>query len=114
MQLLCLHSTDGKADKRNLTNVPLMIFRMRFYGRWLKRSTFVIMGFLVQWQVKAQIAQTRNSSLSTYGELLQDHTEFIGLHAMDATDANSLTIRIKDVLVQMNLPLSNCRGWCYE
>ena len=45
---------------------------------------------------------------------LQDHTEFIGLYAMDAIDANSLAFSIKDVLLRMNLPLSNCRGQCYD
>jgi len=65
--------------------------------------------------MNVQIAQTRNSSLSTYRTKLQDHTEFIGLHyAMDAIDANSLTFSIKDVLVRMHLPLSNCRGQCYD
>ena len=45
---------------------------------------------------------------------LQDHTEFIGLYAMDAIDANSLAFSIKDVLLRMTLPLSNCRGQCYD
>ena len=45
---------------------------------------------------------------------MQDHTDFIGLYAMDAIDANSLAFSIKDVLIRMNLPLSNCRGQCYD
>ena len=36
---------------------------------------------------------------------LQDHTEFIGLYAVDAIDANSLAFSIKDILLRMNLPL---------
>ena len=45
---------------------------------------------------------------------LQDHTDFIGLYAMDAIDANSIAFSIKDVLPRMNLPLSNCSGQCYD
>jgi len=46
---------------------------------------------------------------------MQDHTDFIGLYAMDAIDTNSLlAFSIKDVLIRMNLPLRNCRGQCYD
>jgi len=45
---------------------------------------------------------------------LHDHTDFIGLYAMDAIDADSLAFSIKDVLLQMHLALSNCRGQYYD
>ena len=42
------------------------------------------------------------------------HEDFIGLYATDSTDANSLVAIIKDVLLQLNLTLDNCRGQCYD
>jgi len=40
---------------------------------------------------------------------LQDHTDFIELHATDSIDANPLASSIKNVLIKLNLPLSNYR-----
>ena len=45
---------------------------------------------------------------------LQDYIEFIGLYSVDSIDAKSLIASIKDVLLWMGLPLSNCRGQCYD
>ena len=42
---------------------------------------------------------------------LQDHT---GLYSVDSIDAKSLVASIKDVLLRMGLPLSNCTGQCYD
>ena len=45
---------------------------------------------------------------------LIDHNEFIGLYTVDSIDAKSLVANIKDVLLQMGLPIQNCRGQCYD
>ena len=33
---------------------------------------------------------------------------------MDSINSDSLTFSIKDVLLRINLALSNCRGQCYD
>jgi len=42
-------------------------------------------------------------NLRWVGSKLQDHTDFIGLYAMDSIDANSLASSFKDVLIRLNL-----------
>ena len=48
------------------------------------------------------------------GEDLHDHEEFLGLYQMVTIDTNSLVRAIKDTLLRMNIPLSHCRGQCYD
>ena len=36
------------------------------------------------------------------------------MYNVDGIDAKSLVTSIKDVLLWMGLPLSNCRGQCYD
>ena len=38
------------------------------------------------------------------------HEDFIGFSQVDATDANTLTSTIKDILIRISLPLSNVLG----
>ena len=45
---------------------------------------------------------------------LQPHEDFIGLYQLDKTTADFITGRIKDVLVRLELPLSRCRGQCFD
>ena len=47
-------------------------------------------------------------------EELQVHEEFLGLYAVDSTDATTLVSVVKDAMVRMNLPMSNLRGQCYD
>ena len=47
-------------------------------------------------------------------EYLEPHEDFVGLHITASTDANSTVAIIRDVLVRMNLKLSNCHGQCYD
>ena len=47
-------------------------------------------------------------------EDLEPHEDFIGLHITASTDAKSIVAIIRDVLVRMNLSLTNCRGQCYD
>ena len=44
---------------------------------------------------------------------LEPHEDFIGLHSTLA-DSNLIVAIIKDVLLRLNLPISNCRGQCYD
>ena len=45
---------------------------------------------------------------------LKEHEDFIGLYQVDSITADCLLSSIKDVLLRMNLKLSNCRGQCYD
>ena len=48
-------------------------------------------------------------------EELQVHEEFLGLYAVDSTDATTLVSVVKDaIMVRMNLPMSKLRGQCYD
>jgi len=42
------------------------------------------------------------------------HEEFIGLHAIDSTDAKYIFTVIKAVLDQLHLPITKIRGQCYD
>jgi hypothetical protein len=42
------------------------------------------------------------------------HEEFIGLHSLDSTTAQSITHTIEDILLRLSLQLENCRGQCYD
>ena len=42
------------------------------------------------------------------------HEEFLGLYAVDSTDATTLVSVVKDAMVRMNLPMSKLRGQCYD
>ena len=48
------------------------------------------------------------------GEDLHDHENFLRLYQMASINANSLVRAIKDTLLRMNIPLSHCRGQCYD
>ena len=36
------------------------------------------------------------------------------MHSTPSADANSIVAIIKDVLLRLNIPISNCRGQCYD
>ena len=42
------------------------------------------------------------------------HEEFVGLYIVIRKDSDSLFMTIKDVTLRLNLPLSLCRGQCYD
>ena len=45
---------------------------------------------------------------------LNSHEEFIGLHSLESTTAQSITHTIQDILLRLSLQLENCRGQCYD
>ena len=45
---------------------------------------------------------------------LNTHEEFIGLHSLESTSAQSITHTIQDLLLRLSLQLENCRGQCYD
>ena len=45
---------------------------------------------------------------------LDVHEGFVGLYSIESTSTDSIVSTIKDVLLQMNLSLQNCRGQCYD
>ena len=47
-------------------------------------------------------------------ETLTDHEDVIGVYNVDTIDASTLTTAIRDVLLRMNLKMSQCRGQCYD
>ena len=42
------------------------------------------------------------------------HEDFIGIDSVDNIKTDSLVTVIKDVLIRLNIPLSNTRGQCYD
>ena len=42
------------------------------------------------------------------------HEDFIGMYAVESIKADMLVWVLKDTLLQMNLPIANCRGQCYD
>lgn len=45
-------------------------------------------------------------------EKLEPHENFVGIHNVNSIKADVLVATLKDTMLQMNLPLSNCRGQC--
>ena len=45
---------------------------------------------------------------------LTDHEDVIGLYNVGTIDSNTLVTTIEDVLLRMNLKLTQCRGQCYD
>ena len=45
---------------------------------------------------------------------LNSHEEFIGLHSLESTTAQSITNTIQDILLRLSLQFENCRGQCYD
>ena len=45
---------------------------------------------------------------------LNPHEEFIGLQPVPNIAADTLVAVIRDMLIRMNLPITNCRGQCYD
>ena len=43
---------------------------------------------------------------------MEPQEDFIGLYKMDSICANDIVSTIKDILLHMNLSLSNCREQC--
>jgi len=42
------------------------------------------------------------------------HEDFVGMYAVESIKADMLVQVLKDTLLQMNLPIANCRGQCYD
>ena len=42
------------------------------------------------------------------------HEDFFGIYNADNIKVDALVIVIKDVLIRLNIPLSNARGQCYD
>ena len=45
---------------------------------------------------------------------LQPHEDFLGLYKVDNIQSNTIVGILNDILLRMNLTLSNCRGQCYD
>ena len=52
--------------------------------------------------------------LKHVSNLFEVHEDFIGFYETSLTDASTLVAIIEDVLLRLNLPLSQCRGQCYD
>ena len=42
------------------------------------------------------------------------HEDFVGMYAVESIKADILVQVLKDTLLRMNLPITNCRGQCYD
>jgi len=45
---------------------------------------------------------------------LNVHEDFLGMHEMKSTDAESITSTIKTVLLRLDIPITKLRGQCYD
>ena len=45
---------------------------------------------------------------------LEVHEQFIGLYNLERTNAEMIVSVVEDVLLRMNLSITNCRGQCYD
>ena len=45
---------------------------------------------------------------------LHVHEDYVGIHAIENIKSGTILAVIKDVLKRFNIPLSNCRGQCYD
>ena len=59
-------------------------------------------------------ASNREQVAVWVGSDFEPHKDFVGLHKVDKTNADTLVAVIKDVVLCMNLDLDNCRGQCYD
>ena len=47
-------------------------------------------------------------------ENFEAHEEFVGLYQVDSIKSDTIVQVLKDTLVRLNLPVTNCRGQCYD
>lgn len=47
-------------------------------------------------------------------ENFQVQEDFVGIHSIENIKSDTIVAVIKDVLIRLNIPLSNCRGQCYD
>ena len=47
-------------------------------------------------------------------ENLEPHQNFVGIHNVQSIRADVLVATLKDTMLHLNLPISNCRGQCYD
>ena len=52
--------------------------------------------------------------LQSIDEELEAHEHFVGLHYVESIKADTLVAVLKDVLLRLDLPLSDCREQCYD
>ena len=45
---------------------------------------------------------------------LNIHEEFLGMHEMKSTDAESITSTINTILLRLGIPIAKLRGQCYD
>ena len=45
---------------------------------------------------------------------LEPQENFVGIHCVDSIGSDTLVATLKDTLIRMNVPISNCRGQCYD
>ena len=66
--------------------------------------------------MKPQMYLILNSSClhSVFGDELHCHEEFIGLHSMENTSAETIIHTIEDILLRLSLFLHKWRGQCYD
>jgi hypothetical protein len=123
LRLFCEFSTDlshwlqKKANKYTSADIQNELLKMmslqilRGVSAKLEGKLFSIM---VDETTDASTQEQVVVVLRWVDEDLEPHEDFIGLHIIASTDADSIVAIIRDVLFRMNLNLTNCRGQCYD
>ena len=105
---------------------PMQIYQSR-YTKW-NSSYYGIVNFVrhIKWDSKEwftimidEITDVSNAEQMVFclryvDAHLEVHEEFIGLYNLERTNAGMIVSVVKDVLLRMNLSITNCRGQCYD
>lgn len=77
-------------------------FRKKYYGIMLDESQDV------------SIKEQMTVCFRYVDENFEINEDFVGLYEVPSTDADTLFNVVKDILVRFELPISNCRGMCFD
>lgn len=127
MQLLHLRGTDDprifkfleqKTDKYTspqIQNVLIKFMALRVLG---DVKTFVQKAKYFSLMADEVTDAANKEQLIVYlrsvDENLEPHENFIGIHHVDSIMADVLVAALKDTMLRMDIPISNCRGQCYD
>ena len=96
-----------------------MKYRMKCYNRILREICDLIRGAPFYSTMADEVTDSSNREqvlvcLRWVDQHFESHEEFVGLLVVDTVASDRITTLLKDVLLRMNLNLSNCRGQCYD
>ena len=108
-----LHRKTNKYASHEIQNEVLKVMAVSHFRKTadnIASSTYFALCVM-----SAQTLQTGNNyQYVLCNSELESQEDFISLYKMDSICANDIVSTIKDILLCMNLSLSNCHGQCYD